>query len=381
MFQRSSMLATSAVVHQAADAPAETETYTLDGEALAEQARALGSKAGEASDKAITFVMQAKEDYQGGSFKVLFGLKVDYTDDELNSFAVPDSDAGNNPDEFKVYKEDGKGKRKLVASSFYVQFADATPAGQTILSRIEWTERAGNKDMVKDDIPADILDMSPAQRETHLNYLKGRRATIRAAYKKAMALHFKSEEVNSYPGVKAEPIWVDGKGPEDVDFANGELPQVENTTKPIAVWLVPAEGRPIAKWEAFSIGAFLKLNTKKAIEKGGTFQALIDSGATKKGPGTATPTEGFVIKTTEKGVAVIAELHRWLEEIGSAKDKAEYAKLLKLMNTKDNDELIVAMVETTATLNKIISDTGAGQKYIKLQTSGSDLVTAVTKAA
>lgn len=349
----------------------------IDGDALAEAARALGAKAGEGSDNAIHLVMKAKEDWLGGTFKVLFGLKMDFDDDVLNSFAVPDTDTGNNPDEFKVYKEDSKGKRKLVASSFYVNFGDATPAGQAILERIEWAERAGDANMIKDDIPQDIKDMTPHARETHLNYLKGRRATIRAAYKKAMALYFKDKEVNAYPGVKCEPIWVEGKGPDDVKLDKGELPEVENTTKPMAVWLVPQEGRPIAKWEAFSIGSFLKLNTNKALEKGGTFSSLIESGATKKKPGgggNSDKPEGLTIKTLETGVSVMAELHRWATEIGEAKDKAEISRLYKLMNAKDNDELITTVFELADFFKHMVDDTNAGPKYLKLQQGGSALV-------
>jgi len=351
-------------------------TSNIDGDALAEQARALGAKAGEATDTAINLVMKAKEDWQGGPFKVLFGLKIDFEDEVLSSFAVPDTDVGNNPDEFKVHKEDGKGKHKLVASSFYVQFGDATPGGQKVLERIEWTERAGDTNMVKDDIPSDIMDMSPTERETHLNFLKGRRATIRASYKKAMKLYFKGQEVNAYPGVKCEPFWVKGKSPAEVNSDKGELPEVENTTKPIQVWLIPDAGRPIGKWEALSIGAFLKLNVKKAMEKGGTFAALIESGATKKKPGIKakdSDKDKLAIKTVETGVNVLAELHRWFTEIGEAKDKAELGKLYKLGNTKDNDEFVTAVFELNDYLKHLIDETGIGAKYLKLQQGGSEL--------
>jgi hypothetical protein len=387
MFNRNQLKSSVAV--QALAAPADTATEStedtnlpnIDGDALAEHARALGAKAGKNTDAAIGLVCKAKEDWEGGPFKVLFGLKMDFTDEQLDEFAVPDSDTGNNPDEFKVYKEDAKGKRKLVQSNFYVNFADGTPAGQTLLSRIEWTERAGDKNMIKDDIPDDIRDMSSDERDVHLKFLNGRRGTIRKAYKKAMALYFKNAEVNAYPGVKCEPIWVKGKAPEDVDMDKGELPEVENTPEPIRVWLIPDKDkngnpRPIAKHETFSISAFLRLNIGKAIEKGGTFQSLIESGATKKAPGGGANSnngDGFVVKTLEKGVAVIAELHRWMEEITTASDKVEIGKLYKLLNTKDNDELIVAVVELRNALNVAIEETHANAKYLKVQQGQSGL--------
>jgi hypothetical protein len=287
----------------AAPTDGEQPEANLDGDALAAHAKALGAKAGRASSEAISIVMKAKEDWQGGPFRVLFGLQMDYEPEELDTFAVPDTDTGNNPDVFKIHKENARtNKVSLVESNFYVNFADGTPDGQNILERIEWTERAGDPKAIKDDIPEDILKMNPHERETHLNFLKGRRNTIRQSYKKAMALYFKQKEVETYPGVSCEPIWEPGKGPADVK--EGETPTVANTTKPIAVWVTPEEGKPVTKWEALSIGAFMKLNPRKAQEKGGTFAALIESGVVPKKAGsgaTSNNTDGIVIKTVDRG--------------------------------------------------------------------------------
>lgn len=346
-----------------AEAP---EAHNFDGDKLAQRAHDFGAKVGDASEEAIGVVMKAKEDWQGGPFRVLLGLQNDFSEEELNEFAVPDEEEGNNPDIFKVSRQ-VKGKTKLVDSNFYVNFADGTPSGEHILEQIEFVERAGNPNMVKDDIPQEILDLTPHERETKINFLKGRRNTIRQSYKKAMALYFQFKEVNAYPGIQAEPIWVKDKEGEEV----------ENTTKPIAVWLIPDEGKPIAKWEALSIGAFMKLRPRRAKENGGTFQNLIESGATKKAPGKGATTEdnkGFHIETVERGIDFIAELHRWMEEISSAKDKVDIGKVYKQMNTKDNDELVVAVVELRNMLQDLAKDTGADAKYVRLQQAGSDLV-------
>lgn len=356
----------------------ETIINTIDGDTLAEMARALGAKVGTNVTSAIDFVTKAKEDYMGGGFRVLFGLQADFEPDELDGFAVPDSDTGMNPDEFKVTKEDAKGKRKLVNSNFYVNFADGTPAGQALLSRIEMVERMADKNAMKEDISDDIKAFDPHERETHLAFLKGRRTTMRASIKNAMALYFKLKEVNDYPGVMAEPIYVKGKTPADCEAGTCDIPEVENTPKCIAVWLIPAEGRPIAKWEALSIGEFKKLRPAKGIEKGGTFTALMESGVEKKKPGTGPKSdkpEGLTIKTLETGVATLAEFHRWLEEIATAKDKVEYGKMLKVGNAKDNDEFISALVETRNMLADICREVQADAKYVKLQQGGSELVT------
>lgn len=362
--------------------PTETSATTLvhasqniDGDTLAQLAHDLGAKVSTDTESVVETVSKAKEDWQGGPFPVLFRLRTDFDEDTIaDKFALPDSDTGNNPDEFKVSREDSKGKVKLVAANFYTEFSKGTPAGQRYQARIEWCERMQDDKAMKDDVPDDIKDMNPHELENEIKFCSNRLRTMAAAYKKAAALFFKDREVSAYPGITCEPQWVKGKEGEEV----------QNTPEPIAIWLTPEPGKPIMKWKSMTIGAFLRLNTKKALEKGGTFLSLIESGATPKKAGSGSNSDngdGFVIKTLDKGVAVLAEFHRWTEEIGSAKDKAELGKLLKLLNTKDNDELIVAICETAAFLNAVISDTGAGQKYIKLQTGGSDLVKDATKAA
>lgn len=374
MFTRSTaMVSTSSVALQAPDT--ERNTSNIDGDALATLAQELGARVSTETEDTIAIVSRAKEDWQGGPFKVLIRLLQDFTEEEIaDKFALPDSDTGTNPDEFKKSKEDAKGKVKLVAAHFYVEFSSGTPAGQNYLSRVEWCERMQDDKAMKDDVPDDIKNMDPHELENEIKFCKTRLLTMANSYKKSAALFFKIREVSAYPGITCEPQWVKGKEGEEV----------QNVPEPIAIWVTPDEGKPVLKWKSMTISSFLRLNPNKALEKGGTFLQLIESGAVPKKAGSGANSDngdGFVIKTMDKGISVLAEFHRWTEEIGEAKDKAEIGKLYKLMNTKGNDELIVAMCETAAFLNAIISDTGAGQKYIKLQQGGSELVKDVVKSA
>lgn len=381
MFVRKNAMVSTSAVALAANTEEGNTVPNIDGDALAADAKAMGAKAGDASDSAFTLVVKAKEDWQGGPFKVLFGLQADFTQEQLDTFPIPGNEEGNNPDVFYINKE---GAKKPVKSSFYAQFCDGTPAGQRLLERLEWVKRAGEANMVKTDIPSDIMDMSPEQRDTHQYFLEGRRVTIRGAIKKALELYQQFEAVKGYNTlIVCEPLWVAGKSPDDVDYSKGELPEVENTTKPIRIAQVDAKGFPV-KYDFLSIGAFLKLNVNKATEKGGTFRSLLDSGATKKAAGSGSTTndgDGIVIKTTDRGVAIMAELHRWADEIHGAKDQVEYGKLLKMFNTKDNDELIVAAVELRNFLSDILAATHGDAKYTKLQSSGSELTATTAKAA
>jgi len=379
MFNRKALMQTTAI----REAPND-QGSTIDGDALADHAFNLGASVGEASEAAFLLMVKGKEDWEGGPFRVMFGLQNDLSSEQIAELARPGEEDGNNPDEFKVSKEDSKGKIKLVASDFYTQFARGTPAAQNMAARVEWCERAGDLKAIKDDIPADIIELAKDTHrlETHIAFLKNRIKNMPKAYRKAAELMFQFEAVKAYPGVDAEPVWAQGKSPDQIK--DGELPEVENTPLNVMVWIVPEAGKPVPRVKYMTKSEFLRLNTKRAIEKGGTFNALLDTAITKKAPGggsNSDNSDAFVIKTVDKGIAVLAEFHRWSEEIGSAKDKADIGKLYKLMNTKDNDELIVAMCETAAFLNAVISETSAGQKYIKLQQGGSELVKEATKTA
>lgn len=347
----------------------------VDGDELAALAKSFGAKASDAMEQTVERLAQAREDWQGGPIYTLLSLRGNYDEAELNSWPVPGSDTGHNPDRFSITTEKGdkKGKRK---TTFYAQFTRGTPAGMSILERLEFLDRAADKGAIKDGIPADILEMTPAQRDSHRSFLENRLNTMTTAYKKAMELHIKLREVNAYSEtIAADIIWVDGKSPDDVDDPMDA--EVVPTNEPIILYVIPAEGKPVDKWEHYSIAAFNKLNPKKAIEEGGGFVKLRDSGATKKAPqqpGAAQTTPDITIKTVDKGVGVLVEFHRWMAEIASAKDGADYGKLIQDLTKKGNDEYTVAAVELKNYLIDLCKNNGLDGKYIKLKQAGSALV-------
>lgn len=340
---------------------------TLDGDALAARAHVLAEKVGDEMEGVMEGILQAKEDWQGGPFQVLFTLQGEFEEEILNGFPVPGSEDGNNPDLFSIETEGKDGKKAKKKTTFYAQFSDATPYGKILLSRIECVERAGEKNTVKDDIPREILDMNPAERATELAYLKGRRNTMRGSYKKAMALHFKFNEVGAYAGVEAEPIWIKGRAPKD-EHKDGVA--VVNSPECIQVWLTPEAGKPPSKWESFSISSFMKLNPAKAEEKGGGWTALMESGVVKKAPqpGAAADkakADTLTIKTIDTGLTVAVELHRYMTEIFEDKTRAEIGKLYKLVNHKDADELKLTIIELRNMLDDVAKDCNLGTWYTK----------------
>lgn len=350
---------------------------TLDGDALAQHAATLAAKASKVMADTFERLAKAREDWQGGPIYTLLALRSTYEPEELDEFAIPGSDTGNNPDKFKVTEIKGD-KKTTRNTTFYAQFARATSSGVAILERLEFLDRAADKGAIKDDIPEDIMAMSPQQRDHQRSFLEGRLNTMTQAYKKAMQLHFKLNEVNEYAdNIVAEPIWQEGFSPDDVE--NLWEAKVEATQQPIAVWFVE-EGKPVTKWEPFSISAFLKLNPDRALEKGGGFKALVESGVQKKAPGGGANTEAgaksedLTIKTVNTGLGVMVEFHRYMQEIRGERDGAEIGKFLMELKKKDNDEYVVATVELKNILLDICRDTGLDAKYAKLASAGNPLV-------
>lgn len=365
--------ATPGTVEPAKPVDGTVTVPTIDGDALAEHARKLGAEESEEMQSAFETAAKGRDDWQGGPIMCRLALLRNYTAEQLAEFAIPDSETGNNPDKFTVEYMDGDTKRKK-KSNFYKEFAHGTVTGRSILERLEFLKRAADKGSIKDGIPEDILEMSPEARVSHTSFLEGRLSTMATAYRKAMRLHNKLSEVEEYaPECSAYVMFVDGCEPEDGETER-ELSevQIERTNEPIAVTWFQGEGKPV-KWEPFSIGAFLKLNPKKAAEKGGGFRHLIESGATvkaPKAPGKPDKEDGLVIKTVEKALGVLAEFHRYADEISGAKDLAEYGKLIQALKGKDMDESISALVETRNFLNDLCKKVDADRKYVTMQQGG-----------
>lgn len=325
-------------------------------------------------------IAKGREDWQGGPIMTLFALQQGYTDEELNEFPVPGSEApNNNPDKFKMEYQEGD-TRKTKNTTFYVQFAHKTASGRNYAQRIAWCEQAGDKNMVKDGIPEDIMNMSPEQRRVHTTFCEGRLKNMAASYRNALRLHFKIAEVEEYGDgntVQVNPLWVEGHGPEEVE---PEHVMLEPGNEPLHV-SYNVEGKPV-QYELYSITAFLKLNPGKATEQGGGWVKLRDSGATKKPPkvpGTVEKITGdeLTIKTPDRSIGFIVELHRYFQaELLADPKKVEYAKFVHLLSGKDTDEQTVAMVEMKNIFIDICRDNGLDAKYVKLKQKGSDLVAA-----
>jgi hypothetical protein len=346
-----------------------------DGDTLAAIAEELGEKASVTMGETVERLAEAREDWQGGPVYTLLTLRANYDETVLDGFAIPGSETGINPDRFSIstMKGDKKGTRK---TTFYAQFTKGTPKGKYYLEQLEWLDRAADKGAIKDGISEEILEMTPDARDVHRTFCTGRLNTMTQSYKRAMELHFQLKAVNDYAdNIVAEPIWQDGFSPDDVD--NITDAKIVRSNECLVVY-VHEEGKPITKWEHFSVASFLKLKPAKALEQGGGFKKLTESGATKKiTPPGAPASKDLTIKTVDTSLGVVTEFHRWLLETMAARDGAEYGKLLNEITKKGNDEYVTTFVELKNALVDICKNNALDRLYIAIKEGKPDLTTEV----
>jgi hypothetical protein len=401
-FLRNRMLATSALVFDAPTdqgiAEGNTTEQTFDGEALAEVARGLAIKVSDVTEAAVETAAKGKEDWQGGPISVLAGLQRDFTNEELDAFAEPNSDTGNNPDRYKMQVTDSSGKSAMRPTSFYQQFADGTKHGKAIIEELALLRRANNVEAIKTDIPETIMNMTVSERDDRIKFLDNRRTTVRNAYRKAMSLYFQLNAVGELTVLVDEEGKVNSdpakntrfkQGTVGVDFiyvtndAGEDTDQVVNSPNPIIIWEYPgydAKGnqRPIKNSQKVSIGSFLKFDAKKAAENGGTYKALLKTVERKpRTPEGAKPTETPAIKTVDTFVGRLVETYRFMNEMQQATDPKDLGKLYQIikadMNAKDRGELVVTIVEMRNYLDDVCDELQLTAKYTELQKKRPEL--------
>lgn len=352
----------SFVSHEAPNDQGHVVVTPYDGTAAADHAKALAAKAGELGATLET-IFGAKTELSGGPLRVLSKLRAIYGE-ELETFPKPGAKEGNNRDEISVDVVID-GTSKSVKTTFYKVFTENTPSGKIIADRLAMCERAKKADTVKDGIPEDIMEMARTRTiDREIVALGKKLGTFRASVKKAMELMYQFIAVSEVDRVVAEPIW-EGEAGGDIIQAIDCIHVHEDveTVKDGKTFVQVKFSRD------YSVSSFLKLDAAKAIENGGGFKALEATAARgTKGVQTAsTAADKLTIKTVETGMTVLAEFHRWLDEISLDRDQAEMGKLLKHIHAKGSDELISAIVESRNVLNDIIEGAKLEAKYTKLQ--------------
>lgn len=330
------------------------------GELMLKKARDMANLENADTAAAIKEICTAKETWQGGPFRILSAWYNNYSAEQLAEFPRPGVDTGNNPNAFQIKKTDASGKERMAKTTFYAQYALATKEGQVIAKAIGLTKIAIDPTSNKAGLPEEYANL--ASSDDGISTLKSRADQLRSrlnnmtlAFTKAAKLMWQISDISDMPLLSVD-IRTTKDNPAALD---GQTPFI--------VYTKPDEGKPVTEQKSFSIGSFLNLNPAKALEKGGTLKALQDTLQNTNG-GAQTPANKERIKTVDTFVEVATDIHDFLDEVLSDSKQTLYGALLKELNKKGSDDLLVTVTELRNFFNDILNDVhNAGQRYTDIQ--------------
>lgn len=318
---------------------------------------ALAHKSSVATDTALNTLILAKEETQRGPFSIMFAMQKDFTEQDWSSFPVPGTETGNNPDYFKTMVPSTDGKTKTKTVSFWSIVADNRPMSVSLRDELAFIKRMRNPEAAKDGIPAEIKNGNPTSWKAREKYINGRLGTIRAGYKKGVALAFQFMAINALSGVEATPVFADGKDDE-----------IENTTAPIYIFEPAKAGQPVKKWQLVSIGTFLKLNAAKASEKGGTYDALFETVARE----TRTTTSVVpMVKTIDTLEGTLAACAGYLDAAWQDKKQTDAGLFVKALSGPGSDPFLMTVMTLRNIFNDVVTrHPKMNQRYQELLATG-----------
>lgn len=328
---------------------------SANGNILHRLAVELGGTTSTALSNTMASLVKAKDEWSGAPVKLMFAIKETYSADKLNAiptYGTSYKDGDNNPWLYTIVKPDVNGKEKEREVNFGNDWADATPIGLAVEQELDWCRRASNSKMTKAGIDEEWLeqyDNVPAI-EKRIQYLTGKKGTIRTAYKNAIRLMQQLELVNELASVTAfvPPGSVPG------EYEN--IVEVRSTVS----------GRENIDYEMFSIPTFLKLNVMKAAEDGGTFKALKATLTREKKPEDKT-LKVEKIETPETNDLALAKVHQYMDQIFGSQPGDKYATFLKFLNGDKGQSAIETIGELHSYFGQILAMPKFGKMWSKYQ--------------
>ncbi len=339
------------------------------------KATALAAKESPEMGQAITRFWDAKEETAKGTFNILDAMVDAYGVEGLLEFPIPDSEGGNNPDKFKMPKQDKDGKTTMRPTSFYVHYFDKTKEGAPIVARLEQLSRLGDDKDNGEGIDAELIAIRGdiSARRLMKEKLDARRSNGRAAIKKAISLFHAINAINEMPGIEALVCR---------DPATGE---VVTGPRPIQVFRIAgvmkdaATGEDVnvpdfTKQDFLSIGGVMLLEPKKALEQGGTWDALMATKgrAPKKGTGGATSDNLPVVKTADTFDNYLSSINHYVQDVVADKKGIELGAIMKKLSGPGSDGFLLSVFELGHFLNNIMRQDRLSARYQTLINKADD---------
>ena len=290
------------------------------------------------ADQSKTFVndmqsiVTAGETVKLGPLTILQDMREIYTDDELALFPKPGSEApnGNTNGNYDVYYDGVTESGKPRKQSFYKMFASSTEYGATIAAMKKNLAAAKNKSA---DAPEHMLLWPVAKLSSEIAKWSQRDTAYSGKIRQAMELHFQFEAIKAFDKVTCRFITTEMPDP---DNAGKTIEVLADTVAPIEI----VSKVNLTEAKAFTPAQFMALDLDKAMEKGGTWSAIVLSAS-----------RGTKAKQETKDSQNISDVNGFLTAInlmaGFVYDDYDagtmskhYAKLLKEIE-KDEESLIL----------------------------------------
>lgn len=288
------------------------------------------------ANTAIVAILKARETLKRGPVAMLLLFRADYGTDRLAMFPIVNSEApvGNRPAaKYRKPQKNAKGINTTVPGDWYNDFADAF---QVVRDIVRDLNDLGDK-------KGKFQGMSAYDRKAHQITLEGKRTAVRTLVKQAMSLHQQLETLEMYPAakvrfstdtVRADAVNDDNRHLVVSENSDGTFEMLGTNYNPI---IVSHASKP-ENFEVMSVTSFLSLDVPKAREKGGTYDALIE---TVKGG--ETPENEEAAAWTQWGIGDFVTAMSGISEF--LDDESHAAVVLKAIAEKDSADFVEAFGE------------------------------------
>lgn len=373
---------------QAKKVIAAPENKTI-GLAMEQKAATLAQRLNEPLMSEIDTINKAKQEYEGGSFAVMFRLAAILTPEEQAALPDPKSDTGNNPAKYlvPVRQISSKGTKEVWKERYYYKELTLNLPGVVAKTKmkdqLERLNRAMKDDSVNTaDIPQSFKDWAIDFRNAQIQKLTNEVNVAVRSVVAAFELFFQLRRFNTeLAHVSASPIFAIGPDSKPMDGQEGRPFKVESTTTPIVIRsTVP--GREFVDVKMVSVGSFLKYDVKKAKEtNGGTYESVMATVSREKpeeqsghvsGTGNAQDqSRPQSVNTADTAIARICDVHEFFDRIAREKTKAEWEQLEKELHGAGSDEAFLAAREVCIYLNRLVGSPRDDLRYKELTSAAA----------
>lgn len=307
-------------------------------------------------------LVKARQDWEGGAFAVMYKVTSQLPTQLLAALPDPNADSGDKPAHY--YSVVLNGTKETVREHYwYEELVLNFPAIRDKGRRIDQLNRSmGDPLKVNQaDIGADIKNMTHDYRNAEVKRLQKEIASAVSKVANAFELYWQFQRMAALPLITCYPIYKLGPDNKPMDGTGDHGFEVEPTQVPIVIKST-VKGREDIDKTQVTISTFLRFDVEKAKEKGGTYQALIDTAKReKKGDEQGNQNAGNqavpqLIRTSDTAIARLTDLYEFADFAWEEKNGALLDAMKKATNGAGSDEAFVTVMAMKRFLNDVCPD-------------------------